>query len=61
MRWFGSGPLQIQPKIKINQPFIASLETLNQFTNYSLNEKVYKTKVVDLEKLNKNGIQKFFI
>ena len=57
----GVGPLQFQPKTKYNQPFITSLETLNQFANHSSNEKVHETKVVDLEKLNKHGIQKFFI
>jgi len=29
--------------------------------NCSSDEKVHETKIVDLEKLNKNDIQKFFI
>jgi len=33
----------------------------NYFANVSSNEKVLETKVVDLEKLNKNGIKKLFI
>jgi len=36
------------------------MKYLKQFANLCSKEKVHKTKVVDLEKLNKNGIQQFF-
>ena len=39
--------------------YIQSGEILPKFSNHCSNEKVSKTKVVDLEKLNKVGIQKF--
>jgi hypothetical protein len=43
------------------KPFMKFLNPLIQFTNHCSNEKVPKMKVVDIKKLNKNGIQKFFI
>jgi len=42
-------------------PFMEFVNLLKLLTNRCSNEKVPETKVLDLEKLNKNGIQKFFI
>ena len=57
----GSGPnFSWTKQIKL-KPFMEILNLLNYLTNHCSNEKVSETKVVDLEKLNKNGIQKFFI
>ena len=57
--------LKFQPKSSQTplkfEALLCKVGYFNYFANVSSNEKVLETKVVDLEKLNKNGIKKLFI
>ena len=55
---FQQNPIENQTKIKA---LLCKFKILQQFKMWTSNEHLPKTKVVDLEKLHKFGIQHFFI
>ena len=54
---FQQNPIENQTKIKA---LLCKFKILQQFKMWTSNENLPKTKVVDLEKLHKFGIQHFF-